>query len=131
MFSQAIKKLKYIFGFFFLLPTTLHAQVPETVPSEINTVGDLIAVIGDFIGALIPIAAASALLGFFWGLALYIFKAGNKEATERGKRIMLWGSVALFLISAIGGIISLLAGTLGFPEGGSVTPPSVGTNANG
>lgn len=112
-----------------LAPTTVDAQtVPEDPPSEVETVGDLIALLREYVTTLIPIAGAAALLGFFWGLAQYIFKAGDKEAKEEGRRIMIWGSIALFLISAIGGIISLLAGTLGFTPGETITPPSVGTS---
>lgn len=106
-------------------PLFVNAQVPSTVPSNIQTIGDLIAVIRNFVNALIPIAAGVALLGFFWGLAQYIFKAGDKEAKEEGKRIMIWGSAALFLIAAIGGIINLVAGSLGLSTGGTITPPDV------
>lgn len=109
-----------------LFPVVGNAQVPNTVPNNIQTIGDIIALVRSFVNALIPIAAGAALLGFFWGLAQYIFKAGDKEAKEEGKRIMIWGTVALFLISAIGGIINLLAGTLGITTGGMFSPPDVG-----
>lgn len=109
-----------------ILPKVGNAQNPPSPPNNIETIGDLIALFGSFVNSLIPIAAGLALLGFFWGLAQYIFKAGDKDAKEEGKRIMIWGTVALFLISAIGGIINLLAGTLGITTGGSISPPGVG-----
>jgi len=125
MLSSLRYNLTYHFLLVWLLPAAVFAQVPDSEPGSIDSIGDLIWIIGDFISALIPIAAAAALLGFFWGLAQYIFKAGDKEAKKEGKQIMIWGSIALFLISAIGGIISLLSGTLGFTPGGTITPPGV------
>ncbi|TAL49574.1 hypothetical protein EPN83_00305 [Patescibacteria group bacterium] len=57
---------------------------------------------------LIPLAFVAALLFFFWGIAKFIFKSGDEKAIEEGKRIIKWGLIALFVIAAIGGIISFL-----------------------
>lgn len=124
LYSYLLTNLSLIIAVF--IPMITAAQVPDTAPSTVNTIGDIIAVVRNFVNALIPIAAGVALLGFFWGLAQYIFKAGDKEAKEEGKRIMIWGTVALFLISAIGGIVNLLAGSLGISTGGTISPPGVG-----
>jgi hypothetical protein len=72
-----------------------------------------------------------ALLAFIWGLAQYIFKAGDKEAKEEGQRIMVAGVISLFLIAAISGIIDLLAQSLDISTGGNVPVPGVGTGSGG
>jgi hypothetical protein len=64
-------------------------------------------------------------LAFFFGLAKYIFQAGNEDATERGRRIMVGGTLALFLIATVGGIIQFLAGALDIDTEEPVSPPRI------
>ena len=59
---------------------------------------------------LIPLVFALALLFFFWGVAKYIWSAG--DAKEEGKQIMVWGVVALFVMSSIWGIIYFIGDEL-------------------
>lgn len=55
---------------------------------------------------LIPIAFALCLLYFFWGVAQYVRNAaGSEKAAEEGKRVMVWGVIALFVLSSVWGII--------------------------
>ena len=76
----------------------------------------LIGVIADIVRLLIPIVVALALLYFFWGLAQFILKSGEGEAAvEEGKKKMIWGIVALFVMVSIWGIITLISST--FLEG--------------
>lgn len=66
---------------------------------------------------LIPLAFACCLLFFFWGVAKYIRSGAQSEkAAEEGKRIMIWGIVALLVASCIWGIITLLKSELGIPD---------------
>ena len=79
--------------------------------------GDLIdAVYGIVNSVLIPLAFALCLLYFFWGVAKYIRNsAGSEEAAKEGKRIMIWGVVALFIVFSIFGIINFIKGELNIP----------------
>lgn len=104
--------MKYRILFFssFLFPFSAFAQI--------NTFRDLLTAIGSLISLLIPLAFGLALLFFLWGLAQFIFKAGDETAVEVGKRRMLWGVIALFVISSIWGIVSFFqADILGLPSG--------------
>ncbi len=66
---------------------------------------------------LIPMAFAICLLYFFWGIAKYIgVSAGSEEAAKEGKRVMVWGVIALFVVSSIWGIISFIRSELGIPD---------------
>ena len=62
---------------------------------------------------LIPIAFALCLLYFFWGVAKYVRSgAESDKAVEEGKRVMVWGVVALFVLSSVWGIIYFIRSEL-------------------
>ena len=88
--------------------------------------GKLVENLSKLIGNLIPIAFAAALLFFFYGLALFILKAGGEDQVK-GKSIMLWGVVALFIMSSIYGIIQFLGTSIGVDtnSGGNFDVPGV------
>lgn len=52
---------------------------------------------------LIPIVFTLAVLLFFWGMAKYIWSEGTGK--EEGKKIMIWGVIALFVMSSVWGIV--------------------------
>ena len=65
------------------------------------------------ISYLIPAAFALAVLAFFWGVARYIFSAGEEEAKAEGRRIMVGGIIAIFVIAAIWGIVQFIGSVIG------------------
>ena len=70
-------------------------------------------------------AAATALLAFSWGLAMYLFNfSGKDEDKKKGRELMVWGIIAIFAIVSIAGIVALLQNTFATP-GGGLTPPTV------
>ena len=74
---------------------------------------DLIVSAQGIVSRLLVLVAGLALLAFFWGLARFIFKAGDVKAKEEGKNIMIWGVAALFVMVSVWGIIRLLQKDLG------------------
>jgi hypothetical protein len=76
------------------------------------------------VNSLIPIVFSLAVLLFFWGVAKYIWSAGTGK--EEGKRIMVWGIVALFVMSSVWGLVSFLRGELGIGANTSVSIPTIG-----
>ena len=74
---------------------------------------------------LLPLVVTLALLLFFWGLAMFILNADNEEARGKGRSMMVWGLVALFVIVAVWGLVGLLAQIFGVKKGGSVDIPGV------
>ena len=73
-------------------------------------------VIGDLIGFATPIVVALALLYFFWGLAKYILSAGEKESKDEGRKIMIWGIIALFVMVSVWGIINVVRDTFNLDD---------------
>jgi hypothetical protein len=118
-----MKKLLYTLpGLVSLAPAFVYAQ---DLGRGISNVQRLIEQIGEIIDMLIPIVFALALLTFFWGLVRFIFAAGGEEAKETGKRLMIGGLIALFVMSAVWGIVRLLAETVGVETGGTADIPDV------
>ncbi len=95
-----------------------------------STVQDVLTNIGNIIQAATPVVVALAVLGFFWGLMLYVFSVSDTEKRKKGLPMMIWGIVALFVIFSIFGIINILQGGLGVGQGNIQAPvltPSSGT----
>ena len=104
------------------------------------TLFNLLCTVGQLVGAATPIIAGLALLAFFWGLAMYLFSLSGGEGTaahsmygapatpqnkQRGKTIMIYGIIVLFVMVSIWGIVSILQNTFGVGSGGSIRPPTI------
>lgn len=109
--------MKYVLGISALLLTPFFAHA--------DTLRDVVIKIGDIIQLIIPLMVAIALIAFFWGLVKYLFAQGNEDSKTDGKKIMLWGIVALFVMVSIWGIIRVIADTFNIQQGTTVTPPKV------
>jgi len=93
-----MKKIALISSTFFALPLVALAQYGTLAPIQ-----QFIISIGNIVALLIPITIGIAMVFFFWGLVQYIRKP---EAAE-GKKIMIAGILALFVMVSIWGIIKL------------------------
>ncbi|PIP86616.1 hypothetical protein COV42_00215 [Candidatus Campbellbacteria bacterium CG11_big_fil_rev_8_21_14_0_20_44_21] len=102
--------------------------LPLLAFAQDETVGGLIPLIRNLINTLTPIVVALALLYFFWGLARFILASGNEVEKDKGKDMMLYGIIALFVMVSVWGIVGLLGDTLGIEQGGSIDAPRVNIN---
>jgi len=109
-----MKKLSFV-GILSLTPFLAFAQ----------TAGDVLTTIGELIGTATPIVVALALLYFFWGLATFILSAGDEDNRKKGREVMIWGIIALFIIVSVWGLIGLVQQTLGLDTDSTITVPSV------
>jgi hypothetical protein len=74
---------------------------------------ELINSVGRLVNSLVLLVIALAVLAFFWGLAKFIFNvSGDEKSVEEGKRIMIWGIIALFVMVSVWGIIRFAQGEL-------------------
>jgi len=104
----------------------------QTFGNSAGGVSNLLAVIGNLISTATPIVVGLAVLGFFWGLAIYIFSAGSDKKKKEGRNIMIYGILALFIMLSVFGIISMLQNTLQLGGGTSIPLPQVtNTSVNG
>src|SRR3989344_806469 len=85
---------------------------------------DLFEAFGGLVSIAIPIAFALALLYFFWGVGLYILKSGTEK--DEGKKVMVWGVVALFVMSSIWGLVRFIQGEIGVSDVTNQPVPTFG-----
>ncbi len=69
------------------------------------------------------LAAGVALVVFFFGLVKFIMKAGDSKEVENGRRLMIWGTVALFVMVSIWGLVRLMQNELGGLDNTSIGIP--------
>lgn len=60
------------------------------------------------VNPIITLLALGAFVVFLWGLAMFIWKSGDAEARETGKRVMLWGVIGLVIVFGAQGIVALM-----------------------
>ncbi len=72
-----------------------------------------VGLIVGYISLLMPVVSGLALLAFFWGLAKFILNPGNEAAVKEGRNLMVWGTIALFIMVSIFGILRFMSGELG------------------
>ena len=81
----------------------------------------------DLMRVAIPVISSLALLVFIWGLVKFISRVGGDEkAIIEGKKLMIWGLIALFIMISIWGILRFFYGSLGFSQtfGFPLLPPN-------
>ncbi len=64
------------------------------------------------------LAVTLAFVYFLYGVMMFIWRmrnpdAGDADKRNNGKQHMIWGTVGLFIILSVGGIIKLFNDTLG------------------
>lgn len=109
---------KFIIGALAFAPTLAFAQ-------SLNNIQTLLTSIQRLISLAMPIVVGLALLGFFWGLAKFIFAAGDEGKKDEGKRLMIWGVVAFFVMISVWGLAKFIGSALGVQEGGTANIPEV------
>ncbi len=60
------------------------------------------------ISLVIPVLIALGVVGFMWGIVLYLFGKNKDE----GKQMMLWGIIALFVMTSVWGLVNILRTTI-------------------
>lgn len=76
------------------------------------------------LGLIFPVIFTLAWLVFFWGLAKFIFQAGDPKSHAAGKELMKWGLIAIFVMVSLMAILSFFSGEVGF---GPVLLPTLPT----
>jgi hypothetical protein len=91
---------------------------------DLSWLNNIVNGIGKIVNLLLPIVFALILLAFFWGLAQFVF-SGAKDAQDKGKHLMLWSVIALFIAASIWGIVNILQSLFGVDDVESINAPSV------
>ena len=108
-----------------LTPFVVGAQNPN-----VGYFTSILSQVQGIVTTLIPFMFALAFLFFLFGLVKFMFSAGNEDAKDNGRRIMIWGIVILFVMVAVWGIVNLVVGVTGIGFDGAPTQPTApGGNA--
>lgn len=108
--SKLLKKSSFAVGVT-LLPAFAFAQNQDGVFGILDTIQSLM-------NTLVPIIMALALLYFLWGLAQYIAGSGDEEKRKAGRDMMIYGIIALFVMSAVWGLVEIVGNTFDINSGG-------------
>ena len=102
------------------LPLVSFAQSINLSPLE-----RLLGAVAAIIGALVPILVTLALVVFFWGLVRYLWDASGKGGHQKGKDLMKWGLLTLFVMVSVWGIIELMQRALNINENAQGKSPQI------
>jgi hypothetical protein len=109
----------------FIYPLTLLTVLAPaiTLAQQLTGLRSLVGEISGLIDDLWPVMFGLAFIFFFWGMGQFILKeSGESKAREEGKKKMLWGIIALFVIVSIMGILHWIGGTVNI----DVNDPTLG-----
>lgn len=85
----------------------------QNSPVNISGIAGLLEAVYKLINMTIPVLIAIGVVGFMWGIVMYLFGKNKEE----GKMYMFWGIVALFVMTSVWGLVGILRGTLfGSPD---------------
>lgn len=72
-------------------------------------------VITEIFSPLYQLAVGIAIIYFLYGAARFVYDLNTSKADrqEDGRRHLLWGTVGLFILLSLGGILRLMDETLG------------------
>ena len=99
-----------------------------------STIGNGIVSISNIISQLIYLVIGVGVLLFLIGVLQFVTAGGDEEKREAGRNMMVFGIIALFVMTAVWGFVNILGSTVFGPDanvsrpGGIPTVPTPGTN---
>lgn len=84
---------------------------PGLAFGAVKNFADLVRVLTSTMNSAVPGLFSLALLLFFWGIAKFVLNTSDEKAVTEGRKTMLYGVIALFVIFCVWGIIRLLEST--------------------
>ncbi len=110
----------------FVIPALLLAPMMVFAQDGgLTNIQTLLEAFGTLVETALPIAVGIALLALFWGLALFIFAAGDANKKDKGVHLMIWSVVALFVMVSIWGLVAWLGDALDITQDETITVPDV------
>lgn len=100
-----------------LLPVFALAQGFGDINSSINTAKGII-------NGLIPLIIGIAVILFLIGVLGYITAGGDEEKRAAARSMIIFGIIALFVMTAVWGFVRILGSTIFGSSGPSVVQPA-------
>lgn len=70
-------------------------------------------IVSEIFSPLYQLVAGITVLYFLYGAAKYVIDLNNPEKQTFGKNHLLWGTIGLFVVLSVGGILSIIDGFFG------------------
>lgn len=80
-------------------------------PASFTTLTDIIYILVCLLRYAVPIAAAAALLFFFWGMSQFMLAAGDTEKRKTAQSRIVWGLVGITVIMSVAALVAILQNT--------------------
>lgn len=104
---RILKNTKY---YSTVLLATFSVSLPCVVIAQ-TTFREFAGIIMVLLNNVTRLVMALALFAFIIGAIRFISTAGDDKSRESGKHLMIWGTVALFLMVAVWGIVGIIQTT--------------------
>lgn len=85
--------------------------VPAPAFAAFSDFKSFVGILINLLSLTIPVIVALALLIFFWGIFLFVRNVGDEGAREEGKKLIIWGLIALFVMVAFFGLVRIVSTT--------------------
>lgn len=108
----------------YIISSGVLAMLPAIAFAALDTtrgIGKVVKLASDLISTLVPVVISLAVLFFLYGLAKYIWNVGDEK--EKGKDMMIWGIIGLFVMVSIWGLVNLLGETFGLNQSINIINP--------
>ncbi len=73
----------------------------------------VVGIINEISMYFLTFITALSVVVFIWGVVKYIYKGDSEGERKKGRELMFWGIIGLFVLFGIWGILEILANTFG------------------
>jgi len=103
---------------FFILTFVSLVGVAQPVLAQFDNTKTLLLSVKSVFDILIILLITGAVAVFFWGLITFIYnvRSGSEDAVKKGKTLMIWGIIALFVMVSVWAIVGFIQDALGLPN---------------
>ncbi len=91
--------------------TSMYAFVLYPSVAQAQTFQQIAGLVTGLLNQVVLLLMVLALLAFIWGAIKFIAQAGDEKGRAAGKQTMVWGTLALFLMVGIWGIVAIIKQT--------------------
>ena len=116
-----LSSLGLVFAPFLAFAQTFGGCGNNSTPGTLQYV---ICVIGNILGAIVPVLIALGIVYFVWGVVQYVMSA-DEEKKKTGKTHMIYGIIGLVVIVAMWGLVSLVTTTFNVNNNVNVQVPVI------
>jgi len=106
-----------------LLGIGIATLIPARFAHAEVTIGSIIENATAIVGSIVPLIIGLALVFYIYGLAQYILESGDVSKVAEGRNRMVWGTIAMFVIISVWGLVALLQATVFTGGVNNISPP--------